>query len=205
MRRHLLIFFLLFSSSVLNAQTGNSTSLNEKLPARFPLEEAEITYTIINGAEGSVRLIFDRNGWRSYETKEIVFKRYGVSSSEMRSTLTDGNMMYSINHLDSSGTKSSDYTWSQLLGYKNLEQTSKAIYNQQGGQLTGLDTLLGKPCNVWVFEKGSVAELWEWNALPLKVVKRVPGITYEMVAEEMRTQPTISEDDFSLPDYVNWK
>lgn len=187
------------------SQTGNSLELSEKLAARYPLEAGIITYVIQDGATGEASLSFDRNGWRSIEKKSVTIQRYGVTSTTSKAVITDGNMVYSINGNERTGEQTVDYQWSQLLGYKDLDQAKMAIYQQRGGKLVGLDTLLGKPCNIWQFESGAITEIWEWNALPLAITRKVPGVSYRMVASAIKPMEAIDETVFALPDSISWQ
>ncbi|VXD10849.1 hypothetical protein [Marinoscillum sp. 108] len=184
---------------------GNSESINKKTPAKYPVQSGIISYTVSGGATGTATLYFDRNGWRALEHRTIQINRYGTMSTEDRKELTDGDYIFKINLTSGSGEKAKDERWSGLMTYKSNAQAFEAIMVSRGGSKVGMDTLLGKPCNKWAFEKGPVSHLWVWQGIPLKVIKKLPGLSYEQTAVSFTENPQIEEVTFTLPEEVIWK
>ncbi|MEQ8472298.1 MAG: hypothetical protein RIC35_13990 [Marinoscillum sp.] len=195
---------LLISSFTFAQTTGNSEELNKKIKSKFPLSTATIKYQITGDASGSAALYFDRNGWRAVEHKELIMERYGIKSTENTIELTDGDYKYQINVNAGKGKKTTDKSWSGLLGYKSHKETITAIMTSKGGEPAGEQTLNDKTCTVWKFNSGSTQEIWEWNGIPLKIVKKLPGLTYEMIAEEIVEIESINEELLALPNSVIW-
>jgi|GEM_PF-1557929 len=184
---------------------GNSESINKKTPAKYPVQSGIISYTVSGGATGTATLYFDRNGWRALEHRTIQINRYGTMSTEDRKELTDGDYIFKINLTSGSGEKAKDERWSGLMTYKSNAQAFEAIMVSRGGSKVGMDTLLGKPCNKWAFEKGPVSHLWVWQGIPLKVIKKLPGLAYEQIAVSFTENPQIEEATFALPEEITWK
>lgn len=201
------LFCLLFSFPLLlcGQSTGNSDRLAEKLEGWFPLASGIVTYTLTGEASGKVTLYFDRNGWRMAEIKTLEYTRYGLTSSENTLDLTDGDYRYRVNIAEQKGEKSTDKTRSSLMGYKSRAEALIGWMASESGTLQRTDSLLGKPCQVWGFAKGTTQEMWTWEGLPLKVVKRLPGLSYELTAVAIQENVPIPEVSFGLPDGITWR
>ncbi|MEQ9303795.1 MAG: hypothetical protein RJQ14_07755 [Marinoscillum sp.] len=183
---------------------GNSEELNQKIKAKYPLSTATVKYNISGDALGTAELHFDRNGWRSVEHKEITIERYGVKSTESTIELTDGDFKYQVNVDAGKGKKTTDKSWSGLLGYRTHPETIAAIMTSKGGQSAGEQLLLDKTCTVWTFSTGATREIWEWNGILLKVIKKLPGLSYEMIAQEILPIESINEELLILPKSLVW-
>lgn len=195
----LLAFFIASISS-----SGNSLELSSKLPGKFALPSGLVRYVVSGSATGTATFHFDRNGWRSIESRELVFEKYGLKSTEKKLTLIDGDYLYTINIDSNQGKKENIEEWSHLIKSKSRVETRKIIYESMGGQMMETDTLLGKPCEVWTFAKGPVVHLAIWKGLPLLIERKVPGVTYTLTAIEVLEAQQWSDDVFHLPEGIEW-
>ncbi len=202
MNLHLITITLAIISSIAQLE-GNSEKINSSTHAKFPMQQGIIQYQITGGATGSATLAFDRNGWRSIEKRNVTLKRYGIESHENRIEYIDGDYQYFINPDTKKGKQEVNKYWSGLLSYKDFEASMKAIYENESGTLLGMDSILSKPCYKWTFEKGTIKELWIWRGIPLKIIKEVPGLTYEQLATSISDE--ILTDPFSLPKDIIWE
>lgn len=186
-------------------ETGNSAQINEKVKPKYPFSSGLITYELSGDASGTAVLAFDRNGWRSTEKKELVFKRYGIESTEKSFDHIDGDYFYSANIDAGKGKKTIDKNWSSLLSYKTNDEAVSILMESKGGALSGTDSLLNFACRVWTFDKGAVKIIWEWQGIPMKVVKSLPGLTYTMQAVAIEKDAIIASETFALPEGVVWE
>lgn len=184
-------------------QSGNSLEINSRTAVRFPLESARITYTISGDASGTATLLFDRNGWRAIEHRTVTLKRYGLENTEQTVELTDGDYTFSANLGTLKGRQQRDNKWSALRAYRETDEVVSALMTGQGGVLTNQgDTILGKPCRVWAFAKGTTASISEWSGIPLKIVKRLPSVNYVIAATTIDTSVVTSDADFAISNEV---
>lgn len=183
---------------------GNSDKINADTNPKFPLTSGSITYTISGDGSGSSTLYFDRNGWRTIEHRELIMTRYGITSNEKVIELVDGDYYYKANLDAGTGKKSVDNSWSGLLSYKSKEETIEAIMKSKGGSLKGTEVVIDKICLVWVFEKGSVKELWEWEGIPLKIKKELPGIHYELTATAITEHTEFPNNELLILENIKW-
>lgn len=198
-------FLLIIICVSAQAQTsGNSELITKKLKAKYPYSSAQIKYKLSGDATGSSVLFFDRNGWRSSEIKMLKFNRYGIESTEKVVELIDGDYVYSVNVDAGKGKKTIDKNWSSLLSYKDPAEVITILMESKGGKLSGTDSLLNRPCRIWTFEKGAIKSLWEWQGLPLKIEKKLPGLSYEMFAVSIEKDIPVAEENFTLPEGVVW-
>lgn len=204
--KYLVIPFVLFVIPFWSGAqiTGNSQEINSREKAKYPFVSATITYAVTGDASGTSILYFDRNGWRSAFTKEISFNRYGIQSTERTVELIDGDYLFTVNMESGKGKKSTNKNWSSLISYKDNTSIISAIIEDQGGKLDRLDTLLGKPCRVWVFENHTTSDLWEYQGIPLKINKKLPGYSYSLEASSIETGQTPQPSVFQLSDSIQW-
>lgn len=196
--KSLSLILALLGLSVLQ-QSGNSLEINDRTAARFPLESARITYTITGDAIGTATLLFDRNGWRAIELRTVTLKRYGLENTEQTVELTDGDYTFTANLNTMKGRQKRDNKWSALRSYRETDEVVSALMTGQGGVLTDAgDTILGKPCRIWTFAKGTTASISEWSGIPLKIVKRLPSVNYVIAATAIDTTVVTSDADFEL-------
>ena len=195
---------LIVCSTSFGQVTGNSDEINEKSKPKFALQAAIIHYKISGDGTGNATLHFDRNGWRKIEHQNLSLKRYGITSTEKTVEYVDGDYIYKANLDSKKGRKQFDKSWSGLLNYKSKEETISAIMTTKGGSEEGTEMLLDKECTVWKFESGTIAELWEWDGMPLKVVKKLPGITYEITATSIETLDSIPDELFKSLEAITW-
>lgn len=203
MKTALLLPFYLITLTCTAQLKGNSEKINEKTPSRFPMESGTISYQIKGDGTGEATLQFDRNGWRYIERRKLVIKRYGIESTEERITLSDGDYLHAINLDTKKGNTTQNNHWSSLLAYKDFNTSLAAIYENNQGKFISIDTLLGKPCQRWLFSSGSIKELWLWQGLPLKTVKEVPGLKYEQVATKISDH--LNSQAFEIPEDIIWE
>ncbi|MAE86307.1 MAG: hypothetical protein CMB80_26465 [Flammeovirgaceae bacterium] len=196
---------LLFISSFATAQLdGNSEQINSDTNPKYPLEAGLVTYSISGDGSGTSTLHFDRNGWRVLESRDLTMTRYGISSQERTVELTDGDYTYKANLDANTGSKKYDKNWSRLLNYKTKGETIEAIMTSKGGTLSGQEALLERTCNVWVFNTGTTLEIWEWEGIPLKVKKKLPGISYEVTATSIEVITEIPEEHLTSLTEIDW-
>jgi len=199
-----LFTFLLIPLFSLFQQDGNSETINKKASPRFPMISGTVHYVIKGDASGSARLVFDRNGWRSAENRSLVIKRYGIESKENRLELVNGDNLYQVNLDKSSGKATTDNKWSSLLRNKDIDTSVSIMMEYKNGELNRMDTLLGKPCQVWTFTKGNISEIWLWQGLALRTIKKMPGFSYEQVAEKIE-ENVPEENTFILAEDITWQ
>lgn len=197
------LIFLLATSSFAQIE-GNSQKINQNNKPKYVLENATINYVISGDGTGDAVLHFDRNGWRSIESRNLTISRYGVTSTERTIELIDGDYIYKANIDSKKGKKSMDKSWSGLLNYKSKEETLAAIMQSRGATKSGEESLLDKTCTVWQFESGTISELWEWEGVPLKIVKKLPGITYEITAQSIEELKEMPQNLYQELETVSW-
>ncbi len=183
---------------------GNSEKINSASNPKFPITSGSVTYSISGDGTGSSILYFDRNGWSTIEHRELILNRYGITSSEKVIELVDGDYHYKANLDAGTGKKGYDKSWSGLLGYKSKAETIEAIMTTKGGQLKGTEVVIDKICHVWVFAKGPIKEIWEWEGIPLKIKKEIPGIHYELTATEITENIEFPNDELMRLNDIVW-
>lgn len=180
--RLLLILSLIALSFILNAQPGNGETLATEGLKPFSHEHGTIAYQIVEGGEGKVELKFDLYGMLTASHHQISFTLYGMETSMDELTIRDGDHQYIYDLIKQKGRTKSNKTQSDLLRYKSPKETREAIHTVNNGQMVGLETIMDKPVEHWVFESGPYMELWTWEGITLKAKVKRPKVTYTYVA-----------------------
>lgn len=199
-----LTFFLIHFQAHAQLE-GNSESIDQSTKPRYPYPSAMVKYEVTGDASGEATLAFDRNGWRSLESRSVTIKRYGLESTEKRIELIDGDFQYAFDPNAAKGTRTKDQKWSSLLKYKDHPEALEAIMVSMGAVRVGVDTLLGRPCNRWDFEKGTISSIWEWNGIPIKISKKLPGLKYDQQAISISMDTEVPPALFVLPEGIAWQ
>lgn len=199
-----ILFFLICICFRLTAQEDNSQSLLEDSLKKYPIYNAIIEYEVTGDATGSATRTFTKHGWQELFSSSITINKYGTTTVTDDVTTILGDYTYTIKNKRSKGTKNKDARMSELLSYKSARETIDAIMTSEGGTKAGQDTILNKNCVKWVFKSGVIKEIYEWEGIPLKIRKQLPGIAYEITATELNMEVPIDENLFSLPENTEW-
>jgi hypothetical protein len=183
------------------AQSGNASELANADLHRYSVRSATITYDISGDAEGTATYSFTEWGWKDAMQREMTYTLYGMKSEESRLEMRDGDIQYTIDLATKKGKSNIEKQLSGLMKYKSAKESREAIFNSQSAVKSGEDTILGKNVNIWIFETGNTLEVWEWEGIPLKIIKKLSKVVYTLTATE------ISLDvggEINLPEGINW-
>lgn len=195
---------LLFIFSQLLSQ-GNSLELFEKNLRKYPIEKGVIQYIITGNANGKATLYFDRYGWRSVVVTEMTLKQFGVESKEQSKEYWDGDYWYKVDQLSNKGFQKKDDRWSQLIRYKESSEVPGILYSTDGGTNAGPEIVLERETTKWMFSKGIVQSVNDWNGIPLKTIKKLPGLMYEITVMAIDQPGSVQESMFAIDDSINWE
>jgi len=198
MKISLLLLSLISFSFSLFAQDNNSQVLLNKELKKYPIENAKITYAITGDASGTAVRCFVDFGWKENFEQNLTLEKYGIREQTLKRSIILGDYAYIIKDSVIS-SKEKDARFSELLSYKSQRETIDALMKIKGGTKMGMETILDKECNLWVFKTGTIKEIYEWEGIPLKIVKKLPGINYSIVAENIDNESPITDSNFDLP------
>src|SRR5258708_2515016 len=186
-------FLIIFLILIINTQAQFDSSSMRKY---YDIKSCKIVYNFSNGLQkGEKTIVFDF--WGNYE-KAIVHSRLVNESmggdSVISKLVTKGtNMMYlktpkviyEINMDDNIGIKQDRSSFEFSSDF--LDQKKKKI---------GIDTILGKPCEI--IEVAGAIKIWFWNKIALKkqLSQKVDGITVEEYAIKVDEQYSVRPNQF---------
>ena len=127
------------------------------------------------------------------------FENHGIKGKETQHEITDGKIVYRINHRDSTYRKRIDIRWSSLAAKMTPDKVSESLLFSLGGTQVTDSTLLNKKCQVWVFENRSLKEMWVWKGLVMKRISSLGEKNIITIAESIDLEAPISDDLFKLP------
>lgn len=200
--KNLICFLLLFSANLVFSQGNLSADLLNDGLKKYEVESAKIAYQIIGDASGAETFTFDRFGWRSVKRRNMEFNLYDTLRTQQQHELSDGKIVYRIDHNDSTYRKRIDIRWSSLAKTMDPSQVSESILFSLGGAYVGDSTLIGKTCQVWTFNNRSLEELWIWKGLTLKRKSKLGPLKFTTEAVTLNIDETIEPSVFELPEYT---
>ncbi len=200
-----LCVLLFLSPLLLSSQAKKASQLIEEGHKKYSLSSGQIEYKITGDAEGAEVMVFDHYGWRSMRKQTMIFELYEIKTIQTLHEITDGDFVYRLNDGDSTKISRKDYKWSQQAAYKEPKEVSEAILFSMGGTHAGDSLLLGKSCQVWLFDNKAIQELWTWNGLVLKrKIKLGEQIIYSTAAT-IKLDVELDDVLFEIPDYLREK
>jgi len=200
-------FILLLATLVLPAQEvtdigGNSEELIRKGLKRFSLEKGMIRYEVEGQPNDTLIVAFDRFGWREVTMEYGEKKYYGMKTNVNTMAVMDGESFYTINLMNNTGKINFGNDLVKLAGYKTPEEIFIARMSQLNATKTGMETLLGKECEVWQYvSRGKPCKLWVWKGLEIKH----HTASNKKTATILNLDPTIPEKIFIIPRDIKWQ
>lgn len=154
---------------------------------------------ISGDASGTENFTFDRFGWRSLKKRTMKFTLYDVERSQVLHEVSDGELIYRINHMDSTFIQKVDMKWSSQSPNITPQQASEDILFALGGNYHSDSTLSGNTCQVWTFQNKSLKQMWIWKGLVVKRISMLGELRVVTTAESMKLDVSIDESIFELP------
>lgn len=192
------IVFILSALS-LNAQKEADELIEEGLK-KYPLEKGVLTYEVTGDATGTEFLYFDQFGWKSLKKQTLHFNLYEIEKTQDLAEIIDGDYSYRL-YDDSTYSKKINKRWSNLAHYKDPYDVSESILFSMNGTYHSDSTLMGKPCQVWVFDNKRLREMWIWEGLVLRRISKLGSLKIKTTATSIDLDPTFSQQHFQLPNY----
>lgn len=131
--------------------------------------------------------------------RHMEFEFGGEEKFQEQHEVTDGKLVYRIDHRDSTYRKRMDIRWSTLASQMDPAATSDAVIQGIGGIYAGDSTYQGKTCKVWTFEGKSLKEMWTWEGLVMKRRSTLGEKTIITSADKIEIGIPIDEWFFRLP------
>lgn len=196
---------LLLSPLLSFSQGKTSEELMASGLKKYAAQSGRITYTISGDATGTEVFSFDRFGWRSLKKRHMEFELGGKEKFQEQHEVSDGKLVYRINHSDSTYRKRMDIRWTTIATQMDPAATSDAIIQGIGGVYVGDSIYQDKTCKVWTFEGKSLKEMWVWEGLVLK--RRSTLGEKEIITNADKIEIGIPIDDwfFRLPEGYEMK
>ena len=194
------IFFITCLLPLFALGQKSSLELTEEGLKKYELEKAKIMYEITGGASGTETFLFERYGWRSVKRRNMEFELYDAQRNQRQHEVTDGNVVYRINHGDSTIQKRTDSKWTIALTTMTPQEASEDILFSMGGNYSADSVVLDRKCQVWTFEGKALQELWTWKGLVLKRKTKLGDNLITTTATSLNTDISIDILEYQIPD-----
>ena len=184
--------------------TQESSSDGEGI-RRYGIKSGIIEYKISGLQNGTEVIYFDNWGIKEAKYTKTELNIAGVSSKEDKVVLMDGEWSYDYDAIQKKGTKLKNplYEMFKNMKEKDLKSLGEKMMKGMGGEKTGEETILGKPCEVWEVKELQM-KVWVWENISLKTeTNLMERITVE--ATKIQENVAIPADKFSAPDDIEFQ
>jgi hypothetical protein len=215
---------LLAAIALINILTGTCTAQTDSLVTRkhFPIKSCRVVFKFVNGPQsGTKTVIFD--DWGNLEKEEgvtmtdtIAMRKVlgsvldSASTSPETSAFQNNFRLAALQHTLIITTNGQRYIidLDQHTGVKGpiliMEDNMEGVLKQTGFVFARLDTLLGKPCEIW--EAHGAFRFWVWNKFYVLKKELMADFPASMRVEEYATEIdesySIKPDEFKVPDNI---
>jgi hypothetical protein len=191
------------------AQSTNGSSISEEVrfPKRYDVRDGMMTYTYSGVQTGSEKAYFIHNGMT--EVKYTDIKRLnpfqGKDEEISMITLMRDSSIYVVDKTTMNAKKMDNsilFESAKKSPSLNLNEVAEEMYVAQGGEMVGIDTLLGLPAKHWKIPQTS-SEEWRWKGVLLKMKVTLEEGFIAIEATDIDTASSLPEGIFDLPKEVN--
>lgn len=184
----------------------NSTSSSKGLK-RYGEESGIITYEYTGMQTGKETIYFDQWGMREAKYTQASLKISGVTQKKDEVAIIDNDWVYTADLSKKTGIKTKNQMLKQLMANANttdMAELGKKMLTAMGGKKTGTEEIAGKTCEVWEVAS-TKTKIWIWKSITLKTETNIMGLSYTMVAKEVKTGVSIPADKFKVPEDIDYK
>lgn len=184
-------------------ETINASS--SKGPKRYGEESGIITYEYTGMQTGKETIYFDQWGMREAKYTQASSKISGVTQKKDEVAIIDNDWVYTADLIKKTGVKTKNQMLKQLVANANttdMAELGKKMLTTMGGKKTGTEEIAGKTCEIW---EVASTKIWIWKSITLKTETNIMGLSYTMVAKEVKTGVNIPADKFKAPEGVDYK
>jgi hypothetical protein len=173
---------------------------------RYKIRSGIVEYKLSGMQTGTETLYFDRWGMREAKYTQTEIKAGSISVKQNRLGLLDGEWPYAVDLDQKTGTKIATPMMKELAGAakregKDATDLGEEMLARMGGRKIGMETLLGKTCDVWEI-KSLNAKSWVWQGLTLKTEVNMMGKTTTTEAVRLQDNVSVPEEKLTLPQDV---
>lgn len=197
------VAILLFGTIQYAGAQQNSQQLLSDGYRRYNVEFCTITYNLTGMFKGTETITFDRYGLREAKQTRTEFTSGSISVKTNTLTIMDGEITYSINLDDKTGTKMSNAIISSLgkAGERDLVKIGDEMMRQMGAKKTGTEVVAGKTCDRWeIAQMKSVSCVW--NSIPLKTEVGLTGVKSGNIASKVDDKTKPGDSTFRIPEEI---
>jgi hypothetical protein len=170
---------------------------------RYKIRSGIIEYKMSGMQTGTETIYFDRWGIREAKYTQIEIKVGNMSVKQNRLTLLDGEWTYGVDLDTKTGTKTPTPLMKELTGAakregKDATEIGEEMLAGMGGRKIGMETLLGKSCDVWEI-KSLNAKSWIWQGMTLKTEVNMMGKVTTTEVVRLQDNVNVPEEKLTLP------
>lgn len=184
-----------------------NTAQNRGFPVRYRVKQGKIIYQYKGIQNGKEEVYFTNYGMTeikfTHTTRENPFKKdlehidmitlmrdsfiYVVDLSTMNARRIDNSILFEI---------------AKRSPTLDLDEAAQITYRMNGGEMRGIDTIIGLPCEKW-FMPAQKQQEWRWNGIMLQTFIDLNRDYVRLTAIELDTLSSLPEGIFELPKNVN--
>lgn len=169
---------------------------------RYAVKNATIEYKHTGMTEGKETIYISDYGKKEARYSEMTASAFGFSTTTKELELTLGNVIYSVDLNEMTGTKTilSEDIELDKKEVAEYEELGREMMESMGFEKTGTEKILGKKCEVW---EGLGTKTWIWKNIPLKTEINMMGKSV-IVATKLDLG-SVPASKFKVPDGVDFE
>jgi len=169
---------------------------------RYAVKSATIVYKHTGMTEGKQTVYIADYGQKEADYSELTASAFGFSTTTKELELTLGNVVYSVDLTEKTGTKTilPDIKDLDKKEVKDYEQLGKEMMESMGFEKVGTEKVLGKSCEVW---EGMGTKSWIWKNIPLKTEMNMMGKSTIIATSIDLSNPPASK--FKVPQGIDFE
>ncbi len=166
----------------------------------FEIEAGRITYTVSGFQTGIEIFTWKDYGLRSMRKVESQTEFMGVKQENRQITVMDGIWIYTLDPASNTATKMENPIIKGMVekGDGDIRKAGEEMMRAMGGKVVGKETVLGKPCVLWLNEQMMNMKTCVWKGIALKTQGGMAGMEVNQTATDLKIGK-VSDEEVSLP------
>jgi hypothetical protein len=149
---------------------------------------------------GTAIMYFDDYGMKEATYENTVMDMYGIKLETESINYLVGYFQYILDIKNNIATKTKNTILQSLVEKSkgDLEEVGRDMFVSMGGEMTGTENMIGKPCEIWEL-KSMGTKIWVWENIPLRSETNLMGIQILRVATKIDENAVIPTEKLEVP------
>lgn len=171
---------------------------------RYEFKSGKVVYESSGSITGTETMYFDNYGMLEVKYTKSTLDMMGIKRVTDAKVIMKDKWVYTIDKTTGEANKMENPIYSMFPEGGDLEKGGKELMISMGGKKIGIETILGKECEIWEIKK-LMSKVWVWKSIPLKSEVNMMGISINQIATSVEVDIDVSPNEFKIPEGVEFK